>query len=157
MSARKNDFFDRLQLTLISSSTTAGALEPIYTALTKTVPGPATSRHATLTGMSVSWAPGAAEAALTVTCAEVATNESDGGEARRPTERNADALLPRRTTRERGEKEADMLVLLVPMPILLGNIGEKGCRRGRGVHVTGAGVPEQTATAGASGIGYTHA
>jgi hypothetical protein len=85
------------------------------------------SKHDTLTETAVPAAHvPAGIAALTTTCAVVATRESEGGAGATLRVSTANALLPTSTKSERGEKTAVILLLFDPKPMLLGSIDGGG-------------------------------
>jgi hypothetical protein len=85
------------------------------------------SKHDTLTETAAPAAPEPAGIdALTITCAVVATRESEGGAGATLRVSTANALLPTSAKSERGEKTAVRLLLFDPKPTLLGSIDGRG-------------------------------
>ena len=144
--------------TCTSSSTMPGEPEAVSMAANTAAPrageGFGKSRHTISTAKAAppdSVSEGAA--AVATSCAELATNDSEGGGGWTLSERMTDALLPIKTTSDRAENAADKPRLLVPTTTLPANIGGTCRCRGRGAHTTDTGATAQAAADGASGMG----
>jgi hypothetical protein len=145
----------------ISSITAPDWLMVMSSALTNTTSrrsaDSARSTHITLTSIekpSVFLLAGAP--ALTMTREEDATSVSkEGGEGVSKVS-TAEALLPTSTTRIRGEKKAEGLLVFAPILMLVGSIADTG-RMKRGKHVTDTGADAHKADDGACARGKTHA
>jgi hypothetical protein len=82
-------------------------------------------------------------------CAAVATKESEAKSAGPLISRTAEAPLPMRTTRVRGENKADELLAIASWVVLIGNIDETDRVEACMMQVTSTGATEHTDTSDA--------